>query len=438
MKCGYFDADNREYVITTPKTPVKWINYLGTLAFGGLIDQTGGMLLCKGDPAHNRITKYIPQLPDADFRGSTLYVRVKNQEGGYDVCSPYFTPSLSALDEYRCHVGTGYQRIVSRKEGLVFDSLFFVPPQIPVVIWRIRVKNVSRTPANVDLIPVVEYTHFDALKQFTNADWVPQTMQSRAQQVGENGMALLQYAFMRQETAVNFLASRRGVSSFESDRKRFLGNEGYGTWRLPAALSQAELSCTEVRRGDNIGALMLHLGELMEGEEKERVVLVGQCAPGEVQPLVERLGTAEAVQTEFAKLLQSWEKMLSVYQCRTPEETVNIMVNLNNPRQCHTTLNWSRYLSLYQLGLGARGMGVRDSAQDSMGAVSLVPDHVKDLLRKLLSVQRKDGSAMHQFYPATMEANEGDSRESKEGKHVYGDDHLWLILAVCSYLKETG
>ena len=62
MDYGYFDDERREYVITNPRTPVKWINYIGTLAFGGLVDQTGGALICKGDPALNRITKYIPQL----------------------------------------------------------------------------------------------------------------------------------------------------------------------------------------------------------------------------------------------------------------------------------------------------------------------------------------------------------------------------------------
>ncbi len=79
MKYGYFDDANREYVITNPKTPVKWINYVGTLQFGGFLDHTGGSQLCKGDPALNRITKYIPQLPRSDFKGETAYVRVREK-----------------------------------------------------------------------------------------------------------------------------------------------------------------------------------------------------------------------------------------------------------------------------------------------------------------------------------------------------------------------
>ena len=110
---GYFDDQAQEYVITTPKTPVKWINYLGTLNFGGFVDHTGGLLLCKGDPALNRITKYIPQLPNSDFKGTTAYLRLQNEQGDYQVFSPFFVPTLDAYDKYECHVGLLYTTIIS-------------------------------------------------------------------------------------------------------------------------------------------------------------------------------------------------------------------------------------------------------------------------------------------------------------------------------------
>ena len=175
MKYGYFDDEKREYVITNPKTPVKWTNYVGTLAFGGIVDHTGGSLICKGDPALNRIVKYMPQLPSSDFKGETLYIRFKDGDG-YKVFSPFFVPTLDPYDKYECHVGLGYQKIVSEFYGIRTEVTIFVPNGESVVLRDIKITNLGKAPLELDVIPVVEFTHFDALKQYTNADWVPQTM----------------------------------------------------------------------------------------------------------------------------------------------------------------------------------------------------------------------------------------------------------------------
>ncbi len=128
MEYGYFDDANYEYVITNPRTPAKWINYVGTLAFGGLVDHTGGALICAQDPALNRILKYIPQMPDSDFKGETLYLRIRSAAGGYAVFSPFFVPTLDALDSYECRVGLSYQKITSVYMGIETEVTIFVPP----------------------------------------------------------------------------------------------------------------------------------------------------------------------------------------------------------------------------------------------------------------------------------------------------------------------
>ena len=126
MQYGYFDDTQREYVITNPKTPLKWLNYIGTLNFGGFVDHTGGLLICKQDPALNRITKYIPQLPASNFKGATLYVRLK-QTQGYKIFSPFFVPTLDPYDKFECRIGLGYTRIISEFYGLKTDVTIFVP-----------------------------------------------------------------------------------------------------------------------------------------------------------------------------------------------------------------------------------------------------------------------------------------------------------------------
>lgn len=438
MSYGYFDDSNCEYVITNPKTPVKWINYIGTLAFGGLVDHTGGALLCKGDPALNRITKYIPQLPSSSFKGTTLYVRLKVADG-FRVFSPYYVPTLDSYDLYECHIGLGYTRIVSEFHGMRTEATVFVPLGGSQEIRDIRITNISRQQLEIDLIPAVEYTHPDALKQFTNADWIPQTMQSRIVEESDGCKILLQYPFMLKESRVNYLTTNLPVSSFESDRPRFLGDHEYGTWADPLSLRGPELSSHEARRGDNVGVLMHHVGVLMPGETKQLITQLGQVDHIEgALDHIRQYREPAAVEAALNDIQRFWDGILARQQVRTPNPDMDRMLNVHNPRQCYIAKQWSRYLSLYQLGLGARGIGFRDSAQDVMGVVPLVPREARALIELLLQVQRPDGSAMHQFNPLTMIATMGDAGSEPERPQYYSDDHLWIVLAVTTYLKETG
>jgi len=438
MKYGYFDDAAREYVITNPKTPVKWINYIGTLNFGGFVDHTGGALVCKGDPSLNRIVKYIQQMPNSDFKGETLYVRIK-KNGSYKVFSPFYVPTLDNYTRYECHVGMGYTRIISEFYGVRTECTIFVPIEEQVEIRDIRVTNISNEEMEIDVIPVLEYTHFDAVKQFTNADWVPQTMQSRCTTDSKGLRVLIQYPFMMRDIKVNYFTSNYPASSFETDRKNFLGDNEYGTWMRPLSLQNDELSNYEAHRGDNIAALLHHLGTMKPGDQKRIITQLGQKESLQVAlPEIEHFRKPEEVDAALAKIGSYWQTYLSRLQVKTPDSGLNSMINVHNPRQCYMTYNWSRYLSYYQLGLGTRGLGFRDSSQDVMGVVDRVPEDAKNLLVKLLSVQIQNGSAMHQFNPLSMQASNGDAHEMPDRPQYYGDDHLWIVLAVTAYVKETG
>lgn len=437
MKYGYFDDDKREYVITNPKTPVKWINYIGTIGFGGFVDHTGGLLICKGDPALNRITKYIPQMPSSDFKGSTLYLRLKNKEG-YTVFSPFFVPTLTAYDLYETHVGLGYTTIISEMHNIRTEVTFFVPTGENVVIQDITITNQGKKAQEIDAIPVIEYTHFDALKQFTNADWIPQTMTSKVVDEGNGRKILIEYPFMMRDMRINYFTSNQPVSSFESDRKKFLGDNEYGTWANPLSLQQPELSSYEAVRGDIVAALLHHLGKLKPGESTRLITLLGQEENvAAAKPLIEKYRDPHNVAEALAAKSEFWDNYLSKLQVNTPDPSMNAILNVHNPRQCYITMNWSRYLSLYQLGLGARGIGFRDSSQDVLGVLASVPDEGLALMRKLLHTQTRNGSAMHQFNPLSMVATSGEA-DDEDRPDYYSDDHLWIILAVTAYIKETG
>lgn len=445
MNYGYFDDANREYVITNPHTPTRWINYLGTLAFGGLVDHTGGLLICKGDPGLNRITKYIPQLPAGSFQGATVYLRAPLDAGGYRIITPLYVPGLGHLDHFECRVGMGYSRITTEIDGLRSVITLFVPLDGARVLQDIQITNTGSAPRTLDCIPVVEYSHFEAMKQFDNADWVPQTMQSRALRddagadSGSAHTVLVQAAFMNWGMRENYLAASRPATSFETDRARFLGRHEYGTWANPLALHAPQLSSYEARRGDNIGALLIPLGTLAPGATARVITQVGQ-EPQVTAALdtIRRYRDPAAVDAAFESLTATWRDYLDTIQVETPNPAMNSMLNIHHPRQCHTTFNWSRYLSLYQLGLGRRGIGFRDSSQDVMGVLAHMPADAKELLVKLLSVQQRDGSAMHQFFPLSMVGSSGEAGEDPDRPGYYSDDHLWAVLAVCAYLKETG
>jgi len=439
-------------VITNPRTPAKWINYIGTLQFGGFVDHTGGALICRGDPTFNRITKYIQQMPSSDFKGETLYLRLqpraeRSDESSlrsavearrYRVFSPFFVPTLDTYDKYECRVGLGYTRILSEFYGIRTEVTIFVPIHASVEVRDFKITNLTDQPLEVDAIPVLEYTHPDALKQFTNADWIPQTMTSKA--VREGGcVVLIQYPFMFRDIKVNYFTSNLPVSSFETDRKKFLGNHEYGTWANPASLQNEGLSNTEALRGDNIAALLHHLGILQPGETKRLITLLGQEAKLEdAEQSIATYRNPKSVDEALLEMRQFWDGYLSTLQVETPDPAMNAILNVHNPHQCFITRQWSRYLSYYQLGLGARGIGIRDSSQDILGVMDNIPGDAKNFLKTLLSFQKQNGSAMHSFNPLTMEGSIGDAAEMEDRPHYYSDDHLWGILGVTAYIKETG
>jgi len=394
-------------------------------------------LICKDDPTYNRMTKYLQQMPASDFKGETLYCRLRTVDG-YRVFSPFFVPTLDPLDWFECHIGLGYTRIVSEYLGLRVDATIFVPKGEKREIRDIHIANISDAAICVDVIPVVEYTHPNALQQFTNADWIPQTMQSQAVKDGDFTI-LTQCPFMNKDRKINYLTSNLAASSFETDRKKFLGENEYGTFRLPLSLLKAELSNSEARRGDNIAALLHPLGILQPGEERRLITQFGQEVSVEAaRKDIARYRQPQAVDAALQAIHDFWEAYLGVMQVETPDENMNIMLNVHNPYQCYVTKTWSRYLSYYQLGMGSRGIGFRDSSQDVLAVLAAVPEEGRDLIQTLLSFQKQDGSAMHQFNPLTLEGSVGDSAEMDDRPHYYSDDHLWAILAVCEYIKETG
>jgi cellobiose phosphorylase len=436
---GYYDDAAREYVVTDPRTPTKWVNYIGTLDFGGFVDQTGGLNVCKRDPANNRITGYKIDTPQNAMRGNTLYCRIRNAKGGYTVFSPFYTPTLTPYEKFECRMGLGYNRWIVRMHGLEIEIKMFVPAGASQVVTDARVRNLSAgKTVQVDVIPLVEFSHPDALKNLTNADWVPQTMKGKAVK-----SVITQYPHMAEGRRANFLTANRPMDSFTTDRNKFLGSHGYGTYAQPGGLMAPHLDNYEALRADNgnsIAAILYRLGSIPKGKESRIIIQLGQnTSVAAAAESIARLQDGKNVDDAWVALADSWRKYLDhLRDVKTPDAALDRIINTLGPRQNHATFFWSRYLSLNQLGYGGdRGIGVRDTNQDLMGVLPYMPDRAREMIEKLLSVQRFDGSSMHQFNPLTGKASIGEGQPGTE-QDFYSDDHLWNVLAVVEYVKETG
>ena len=145
---------------------------------------------------------------------------------------------------------------------------------------------------------------------------------------------------------------------------------------------------------------------------------------------MEKFETSEQVNEAFAILNTYWDDLLSRYHVESKDPHVNRMANIWNQYQCMVTFNMSRSASYYESGTG-RGMGFRDSCQDLLGFVHLIPERARERILDIAATQFEDGSAYHQYQPLTKQGN----LDIGSG---FNDDPLWLIAAVAAYLKETG
>jgi len=222
-----------------------------------------------------------------------------------------------------------------------------------------------------------------------------------------------------------FFSSNEDVDGFETQREDFLGR--YGDLSAPRAVVEGKMNNSIACGWAPVGSHKVNVS-LKSGESKTVIFILGYTeSKKKTAKLVERLKTKFAVDQELKKLKETWDANIGKFNVTTPDEDVNMMVNIWNQYQCRQTFNWSRSASYYESGIG-RGMGFRDSNQDTMGFVYQIPERVKLRLVDLASTQFEKGDARHQYSPLTKKGN-------GEG---YSDDHLWLIYSVAAYIKETG
>ena len=432
MNYGYFDDPAREYVITRPDTPSPWINYLGSEAFFTLMSNTGGGYSFYRDARLLRITRYRYNNVPTDAGGQYFYIH----DGG-DVWTPGWMPVKAGLDAYECRHGLGYTRITGERKGLRAEQLSMVPRGTDALVTRLRLTNLGDADRNVSVFSFVEFCLWDAQDDSTNFQ--------RNLSTGEvevEGSAIYhktEYRERRNHYAV--YAVNAPIEGFDTDRAAFLGPfNGFGEPRAPRN-NRSENSVAS--GGAPIGSHWLRR-TLKPGETASFIFVLGYCenpqdqkftAPNVVnkapaRALLSRFETDVQFDAAFAELNAYWDGLLSSFQVSSDEPRLDRMAGVWNQYQCMVTFNMSRSASYYESGIG-RGMGFRDSAQDLLGFVHLIPERARERILDIAATQFPDGSAYHQYQPLTKRGNLAVGSG-------FNDDPLWLIFGVAAYVKETG
>jgi len=432
MRFGHFDDKNREYVITTPKTPYPWINYLGTESFFGLVSHLGGGYCFYRDARLRRLTRYRYNNVPVDNGGRYYYV-----VDGSDYWSPTFMPVKRPLDRFECRHGLGYTRITGERNGVTAEVLYFVPLGETCEVHQVTLKNQSSQKKTLTLFSFVEFCLWNAWDDMTNF----QRNFSTGEVEIEGSTIYHKTEYRERRNHFAFFHVNQPLLGFDTDRETFLGT--YNGFGEPEVVAQGKPRNSVASGWHPIGSHAITV-ELEPGAEKQLVFVLGYVEnpkeekwerPGVINKrrahqLIERFSTPEAVARAFGKLQEHWQGLLSSYQVKSPDEKLDRMVNIWNQYQCMVTFNMSRSASYFESGIG-RGMGFRDSNQDLLGFVHLVPERARERILDIAATQCPDGSAYHQYQPLT-----------KRGNHDIGsgfnDDPLWLILGVAAYIKETG
>ncbi|MCX6234362.1 MAG: glycosyl transferase [Bacteroidetes bacterium] len=432
MKYGYFDDINKEYVITNPATPYPWINYLGNENFFSILSNTCGGYSFYKDARLRRITRYRYNNVPVDDGGKYFYI----QDDGH-IWSPGWKPVKNELDHYECRHGLGYSRITGRLNNLSAEVLFFVPLGFDGEIQKLTLKNLSDQIKEIKIHSFVEWAFWNAHDDMTNFQ--------RNFSIGEVEVAgseiFHKTEYRERRDHFSFYSVNHPIAGFDTDRDTFLGlYNGFdqpekvltGSSGNSIALGWSPIAShfLKIILGPGEARDLVFILGYVENEKNEKFTTPNEINKTKAREMIGRFETAEQVDRSLAELKQFWNKLLGNLQLASQDEKLNRMVNIWNQYQCMVTFYFSRSASYFESGIG-RGMGFRDSNQDIIGIVHIVPELAKQRIIDLARSQMKDGSAYHQYQPLTKKGN-------LEIGSNFNDDPLWLILAVSAYIKETG
>ncbi|WP_373721839.1 GH36-type glycosyl hydrolase domain-containing protein, partial [Bacteroides heparinolyticus] len=436
---GYFDDQNREYVITDPKTPWPWINYLGNEDFFSLISNTAGGYSFYKDAKFRRITRYRYNSVPMDNGGRYFYIN----DGG-TVWSPGWKPCKTPLDSYECRHGMSYTRIRGAKNGIEAGLLFFVPLKTWGEVQKLTLKNLTQETKHIKLFSFAEWCLWNAATDMENF----QRNFSTGEVEVDGSVIYHKTEYKERRNHYAFYSVNAPVDGFDTDRETFIGL--YNEFSLPEKVSEGKAG-NSIAHGWSPVASHYIEAELQPGESRDYIFLLGYVENGQdekfesneektahhnpilqsvssgalinkskAEAMISALDTTAKVDAAFAELKAYWDRLLDVYVVKSHEEKLDRMVNIWNQYQCMVTFNMSRSASFFESGIG-RGMGFRDSNQDLVGFVHQIPERARERIIDIASTQFPDGGCYHQYQPLTKRGN-------NDIGGGFNDDPMWLIF----------
>ena len=464
---GHFDDANREYVITNPKTPFPWINYLGNEDFFGLISNTGGGYDFYKDAKFRRITRYRYNSVPMDSVGRYFYIVESQESRVKSIWSPGWKPCKTELDSYECRHGLNYTRITGVKNKVRASVLYFVPLGVKAEIQRLTLTNESSETKKLKLFSYTEWCLWNAATDGENFQRNLSTGEVEIERVTGDGLPVTGFTAIYHKTEYKerrnhyaYYSVNCPVNGYDTDRESFVGL--YNDLNEPQAVLAGHSADSLAHGWSPIASHFIEV-ELAPGESRDFIFVLGYeenednekfdmtsrraddmttllTSLGErdhhiinkvrAHEVINRFATVEAVEAAFAELNALWDELLSKYHVESSDERLNRMVNIWNQYQCMITFCMSRSASFFESGVG-RGMGFRDSNQDLVGFVHQIPSRARQRIIDIASTQFPDGGCYHQYQPLTKRGN-------NDIGGGFNDDPMWLIFGTTAYIRETG
>ena len=441
MNYGYFDLENKEYVITRPDTPAPWVNYLGSPEYGAIISNNAAGYSFVKSGANGRISRFrfnsMMALP-----GRYIYIRDNDAK---DYWSASWQPVGKSLDEYKTKTvhGTAYTVITSEYSKITSEVTYYVPLGKTYEVWNAKITNNDTKPRNLSAFGFIEFTNENNYEQ---------------DQVNlQYSLFISRTSFEKNKILQHLNENEKKDATGSNHKERFFGMVGapisgycgnfdnfigsYRTYSNPIAVENGKCDGTMNFNSNSCGALQSDI-TLAPGQSVTLTYILGQNDDVKASAIIDRYNDRTLADKEVAELKNYWHEKLNNFQVKTPSEEFNNMINVWNSYQCFITFIWSRAASFIYCGL-RNGYGYRDTVQDIQGIIHLDPEMAAEKIRFMISAQVDNGGGLPLVkfdHNAGHEDTPDDPSYVKATGHpsYRADDALWLFPTIEKYIGESG